>query len=72
MGPHAHGLAGAALVLTDRAMDSADWDHRFTSDDVVGDLAALSIERAERVQRVLATDEGERRAIDALVRAVRR
>lgn len=44
----------------------------FTPDDVVGDLAGLSIEGAERVQRVVSTDDGERRAIDALVRAVRR
>jgi len=44
----------------------------FTPDDVAADLADLSIERAERVERIVSTDEGERRAIDALVRAVRR
>ncbi len=44
----------------------------FTPDDLVADLAGLSIERAERVERVVPTDDGERRAIDALVRAVRR
>ena len=39
----------------------------FTPDDVVGDLAGLSVERAERVRRPV--DEAE--AIDLLVRAVR-
>ncbi len=44
----------------------------FSPDDVAADVAELSIERAERVERVVPTDDGERRAIDALVRAVRR
>ncbi len=44
----------------------------FTPQDVATELAGLSIERAERVERVVSTDEGERVAIDALVRAVRR
>ncbi len=43
----------------------------FSPDDVAADVAELSIERAERVERVVPTDDGERRAIDALVRAVR-
>ncbi len=50
-----------------------------TSEGVVDDLAAaeleleveMVVERAERVERVVATDEGERTAIDTLVRARR-
>lgn len=60
------------LNLSDGYGGPHDASILFTPDDVVGDLAGLSIERAERVQRVLSTDDGERRAIDALVRAVRR
>ena len=44
----------------------------FTPEDVAADLAELSIERAERVERQVSTDDGDRLAIDALVRAVRR
>jgi SAM-dependent methyltransferase len=46
----------------------------FTPDDVVADLSGLTglvVERAERVDRPVVTDAGERTAIDALVRAVR-
>ena len=46
----------------------------FTPDDVVADLTSVSdmtVERAERVQRRVETDAGERVAIDALVRARR-
>ena len=43
----------------------------FTAEDVVADLPALEIEQAERVCRPVETDEGERTAIDALVRARR-
>ncbi len=45
----------------------------FTPDEVVEDLAEAEviIERAERVQRRVATDAGEQTAIDALVRAHR-
>ena len=43
----------------------------FTPDDVASELGQLRVERAERVERPVSTDDGERRAIDALVRAVR-
>ncbi|MGI9023228.1 MAG: class I SAM-dependent methyltransferase [Acidimicrobiales bacterium] len=43
----------------------------FTPDDVVDDLHDLSIVKAERVDRRVPTESGERVAIDALVRAVR-
>ncbi|HZE06773.1 MAG TPA: class I SAM-dependent methyltransferase [Solirubrobacteraceae bacterium] len=45
----------------------------YTAEDVVDDLSgsALTIERAERVQRPVATPQGERIALDALVRAYR-
>ena len=45
----------------------------FTPDDVVADLAGtgLLVEKAERVRRPVTTPDGERVAIDALVRARR-
>ncbi len=43
----------------------------FTPGDVVAQLGGLRIERAEQVQRPVETPDGERTAIDALVRAVR-
>lgn len=43
----------------------------FTPEDGVGDLPGLSIVKAEQVARQVATEEVERTAIDALVRAVR-
>jgi hypothetical protein len=45
----------------------------FTAADVVADLdgTGLTIVRAEAVRRAVRTDEGERTAIDALVRAER-
>ncbi len=43
----------------------------YTAEEVVGDLEGteLRIERAERVERPVQTDDGERVALDALVRA---
>jgi SAM-dependent methyltransferase len=43
----------------------------FTPDEVAGELPGLEIEKAERVLRPVATDDGEVQAIDALVRARR-
>jgi SAM-dependent methyltransferase len=43
----------------------------FSPDQVVADLAGLEVEKAVRVLRPVETDEGEREAIDALVRARR-
>ncbi len=45
----------------------------FTPDAVVADLSGtgLQVERAERVQRTVTTDDGPRIAIDALGRAHR-
>jgi SAM-dependent methyltransferase len=43
----------------------------FSPEDIVGDLDGLDIERAHRVRRPVATDDGEVDAIDAIVRAVR-
>ena len=43
----------------------------FTPEDVVEDLADLSIVKAKRAERRVFTEAGERRAVDALVRAVR-
>jgi SAM-dependent methyltransferase len=43
----------------------------FTPEDVVEELAGLEIERAEKVRRTVAIDDGEAVAIDAFVRARR-
>lgn len=45
----------------------------FTADDVVADLdgRGLVVRRAESVRRIVTTDDGERTAIDALIRAER-
>ena len=44
----------------------------FTPEDVVAELGDLVVERAEKVRRTVALDDGEATAIDALVRAHRR
>jgi SAM-dependent methyltransferase len=46
-------------------------DVLYTAADVVADLDGLRIERAERVERPVQTPDGDRIALDALVRAVR-
>ena len=58
--PHGHGGPQDPAVL-------------YTPDDVVDDLAGagLSVERAERVERPVHTPDGERIALDALLRARR-
>jgi SAM-dependent methyltransferase len=45
----------------------------YTAQDIAGDLAGtgLHVERAERVERPVSTPDGQRRALDALVRARR-
>jgi SAM-dependent methyltransferase len=43
----------------------------FTPEDIAGELAPLSIERAERVRRPVVSPLGEVYAIDALVRATK-
>ncbi|MCA1693654.1 MAG: class I SAM-dependent methyltransferase [Actinobacteria bacterium] len=57
--------------LTDGHGGPQDPSLLFTPDDVVGDLPGLSVVKAERVVRPVPTEDGERMAIDALVRAVR-
>lgn len=42
----------------------------YTAEDVVADLDGLRIERAERVERPVQTPDGDRIALDTLVRAV--
>jgi hypothetical protein len=42
-----------------------------TPEDVVAHLEGLVVERAEKVPRTVALDDGEATAIDALVRARR-
>jgi len=64
-------LGHDASNLTDGYGGPQDPAVLFTPDDVVDDLAGLSIVRAERVLRRVPTDAGERVAVDALVRAVR-
>jgi 2-polyprenyl-3-methyl-5-hydroxy-6-metoxy-1,4-benzoquinol methylase len=51
-----------------------DPDRLFSTDDIAADLAGLEdlrIARAERVTRPVTSEDGERRAIDALVRVER-
>jgi len=43
----------------------------FTPQDVVAELGALTVERAERVRRAVPLDDGEATAVDAFVRARR-
>ena len=43
----------------------------YTAEDVVADLGGLEVVRAARVERPVETPDGERVALDALVRAVR-
>jgi SAM-dependent methyltransferase len=43
----------------------------FSAEDVAGDLSELRIVKAHQVRRQVQTDQGERWAIDALVRAIR-
>jgi SAM-dependent methyltransferase len=43
----------------------------FTPEDVTAALEGLVVQRAEKVERVVALDDGEATAIDALVRATR-
>lgn len=59
--------------LTDGVGGPQDPAVLFTPDDVVADLArsGLTVERAERVYRMVRTASGDRTAIDALVRARR-
>jgi len=57
--------------LTDGHGGPPDPSILFTPEDVVADVPGLSVVKAERVVRLVATDDGERKAIDALVRAVR-
>jgi SAM-dependent methyltransferase len=64
-------LVGHDLTnMTDGVGGPSDPDLLYTPDDIVADLAALEIEKAERVLRDVA--DADRPAIDALVRARRR
>ena len=80
---HEHAAAavargGTLLVVAHHRQNLTDGyggprhaDVLFTEDDVAGELPGLVVERAERVERPVATDEGDRVAIDVLVRAHR-
>lgn len=64
-------VAHDAANLTDGIGGPQDPSVLFTAEDVVADLAALPgllVERADRVRRQVATPDGERSALDALVR----
>jgi SAM-dependent methyltransferase len=73
--------AAGTLLLVAHDRDNIEHGHGgpqypevlMTAEDVVGDLAGtgLRVERAERVERPVDTPEGERIALDALVRAAR-
>jgi SAM-dependent methyltransferase len=57
--------------LTDGYGGPPDRSVLYGPDDLVADLDGLVIERAERVNRKVATEAGERIAVDVLVRARR-
>jgi SAM-dependent methyltransferase len=58
--------------LTEGIGGPQDPEILLTPEEVAGELAGLTVERAERVVRPVTTDAGERTAVDALVVAVRR
>lgn len=70
---------GGTFLLV--AHDSANLEHGYggpaepavlyTARDVVTDLDGLQVERAERVERPVQTPDGERVALDVIVRALR-
>ena len=57
--------------LTDGYGGPQDPSILFTPDEVVEDLAGLSMVKSERARRQVSTGGGERTAIDAVIRAVR-
>jgi SAM-dependent methyltransferase len=57
--------------LTDGHGGPKDVSVLFTPEDVVGSLDGFAVERAEKVRRTVALDDGEAVAIDAFVRATR-
>lgn len=57
--------------LTDGYGGPQDPSILFTPDEVVEDLASLSMVKSERARRQVSTGGGERTAIDAVIRAVR-
>lgn len=64
-------LAHDSANLTEGYGGPKDAAVLYTAEDVVPELGDLLVERAERVERIVALDEGEAVAIDALVRARR-
>ena len=77
----ARGLAtGGTLLVLGHDVTNLEQGHGgpqeksilFTPEDVIADVPELFIEKAERVTRSVPTETGEKKAIDALVRAGRR
>jgi hypothetical protein len=62
-----HDLAN----LTEGYGGPTDPDVLYTPDEVAAELVGLTVEKAERVERPVAVEDGQRIAIDALVRAVK-
>ena len=60
-----------ATNLTDGVGGPQDPEVLYTPEAIAAELPGLRVTRAERVRRVVATDDGERHAVDTLVRAVR-
>lgn len=61
----------AAQNLVDGHGGPQDPSVLYSPEDVVADLEGLRIVKAEQVRRAVQTDDGEKQAIDVLVRAVR-
>lgn len=57
--------------LSDGVGGPQDPEVLYTPESITAELPGLRVIRAERVRRAVATDDGERHAVDTLVRAVR-
>ena len=57
--------------LTDGHGGPRDDSVLFTPEDIVAELGGLTVERAEKVLRTVALEDGEATAVDAFVRARR-
>ena len=57
--------------LTDGHGGPRDVSVLFTPEDIVAELGGLTVERAEKVLRTVALEDGEATAVDAFVRARR-
>ena len=67
-----HGAAYVGACIVRGHGGPQDSDRLYTPEKITAELGGLVIRRAEQVLRPVPTPEGERTAIDTLVRAERR